>query len=95
MDLIEVRGKSTRTLRKVFVLITKEMATCVDFLIETRKHGDNNPYLFARKLSKSPLDGCTAMRVVTASCPSLKNPLSIRSTKLRRYLATTAQVITY
>ena len=56
----------------------------------------SNPYVFARKgLSQTPIDGCKAMRDVTEGCPGLQLPKAIRSTKLRKYLATTLQVSIY
>ena len=55
-------------------------------------HVVNTEYVCSRKSGTSPLDGCTAMRDITARCPDLQNPEAIRSTKLRRYLATTTQV---
>ncbi|XP_074661519.1 uncharacterized protein LOC141914151 [Tubulanus polymorphus] len=46
-----------------------------------------------RKSSRTPLDGCEAFRVVTNECPNLLEPGSIRTSALRRYLATTSQIL--
>ena len=92
MKVIEVRGKSTRATRKVYILLTQDMVNALDYIVTKRLHAKGNPFLFARKTATTPLDGCEAMRVVTERCPSLQHPSSIRSTTLRTYLATTAQV---
>ena len=96
MDLVEVRGKSTRGIRKVFILLTPDMSEAIEYLLHTRvKVGisTSNPYVFARKgQSQTPIDGCKAMRDVTEGCPGLQLQKTIRSTKLRKYPATTLQV---
>ena len=95
MQLIEVRGKSTRKLRKVFILVTDLMQEGLEYLLRTRqKAGIHacNPYLFARISKTTPLDGCTAVREITAMCPGLDNPQTIRSRLLRKYMATNLQV---
>ncbi|ESO97595.1 hypothetical protein LOTGIDRAFT_228230 [Lottia gigantea] len=95
MDLIEVRGKSTRGLRKVFVLLEQDMVRGIESLITSRLHVGINPsnkYIFGRS-SLGPLDGCNAMRNTVNMCPGLKKPDSIRSTMLRRYLATVSQIL--
>jgi hypothetical protein len=43
----------------------------------------------------TPRDGCAAMRRVTNECPGLKQPETIRSRLLRRYIGTNLQVIIY
>ena len=50
-------------------------------------------FLFLRQSDKTPLDGCTAMRKITEECPGLKEPKRIRTREMRRYLATTTQVL--
>jgi len=95
MSLCEVRGKSTRRLRKVFVLLKPEMMGAVRVLLAARELlgiPSSNKYLFARPNSDGPMDGCTAMRDVTGQCKVLKKPKAIRSRQLRTYLATTLQV---
>ncbi|XP_064630705.1 uncharacterized protein LOC135494501 [Lineus longissimus] len=92
MALIEVRGKSTRSLRKVFILLSPDMVEQIEYLIKKRKI--ISPYVFSRPREiNSPTDGCEAIRVVTSKCPMLRNPASIRTRGLRKYMATTAQII--
>ena len=96
MELIEVRGKSTRGLRKVFIVLTPEMIEACEHLLKTKYHSgqsSDNPYFFSRKNSLSPIDGCTAMREITALCKQIKEPDLIRSRLLRRYMATTIQIL--
>ena len=95
MTVIEVRGKSTRGLRKVYVLLTEKMKQGCLHLIDTRLRAgipSDNPFLFGNS-EKGPIDGCQAMRDMSDACPNLKKPHVIRSRLLRRYLATTAQVL--
>ena len=93
MNLFEVRGKSTRGLCKVFILLTKEITENVQYLVNFFPcHGVHTEYVVSRRSGTSPLDGCTAMWDITAPCPDFQNPDAIRSTKLCRYLATTTQV---
>ena len=97
MELVEVRGKSTRGLRKVFVLFTHDMVAGISHLLATRIYAGVNPnnvYLFGRT-STSPQDGCTAMRMVTEACTGLGDKTLIRTRLLRKYLATTTQVLYY
>ncbi|KAJ8317221.1 hypothetical protein KUTeg_005125, partial [Tegillarca granosa] len=95
MQLIEVRGKSTRGLRKVFVLLTLDMVQGICHLLSTRVYAGvdpSNEYVFGRT-TPSPLDGCEAMRDITTNCPGLIKPELIRTRLLRKYLATTCQIL--
>ena len=95
MVAIEVRGKSTRGLRKVFVVLSQTMLKLCQHLIERRMYvgiPPSNTYLFTRP-SGSILDGCQAMREVTSRCPGLECPELIRTRLLRKYLATTIQLL--
>ena len=95
MIAIEVRGKSTRGLRKVFVVLTNTMFKACQNLVQMRMYvgvPPSNPYLFV-KPSGSVLDGCQAMRDVTQRCPGLERPELIRTRLLRKYLATTIQIM--
>ena len=95
MKVCEVRGKSTRQLRKVYVLFTSDMVQGLNYLLSTRSSVgvlDENQYLFPRQTSLGPIDGCGAMRDITNACPKLKNPKAIRTRGLRKYLATTLQI---
>ena len=85
MELLEVRGKSTPS----------DMVEAIEHILIVRAQAGvppSNKYLFSR-FTDTPQDGCEAMRVVTAACKTLVNPECIRTTKLRKYLATTTQVI--
>ena len=96
MKVIEVRGKSTRGLRKVFVILSDLMHKGCLHLLKTRKYigiPASNKFLFARVGSDNPLDGCEAMRVMTELCEGLEKPGLIRTRLLRKHLATTVQVL--
>lgn len=95
MNVVEVRGKSTRGLRKVYVILSAEMLLLCNHLIQTRIYvgiGPENQYLFARP-GGSTMDGCKAMREITQACPGLQRPDLIRTRLLRKYLATTIQLL--
>ena len=95
MSVVEVRGKSTRGLRKVFVILSPEMLEACNHLIQTRMYvgiDSSHDYLFARP-GGSAIDGCRAMREVTSMCPGLEAPELIRTRLLRKYLATTIQLL--
>ncbi|XP_053388365.1 uncharacterized protein LOC123554731, partial [Mercenaria mercenaria] len=95
MQLVEVRGKSTRSLRKVFVLLTTDMVEGLQYLLCTRIYAGVNPsnlFLFGNT-SIATLDGCEAMRICTSACPGHVRPDLIRTRLLRRYMATTCQVM--
>ena len=126
--MIEVRGKSTRRVRKVYILITSEMRQALDYVLANRAQ-KTSKYVFTRwvacecmfacyykmllhmccKISLrfkficnlrttffrdngSYVDGCTVVREITKECPKLKFPSRIRSTPLRKYLASAIQV---
>ena len=94
IHLIEVRGKSTRGIRRVFILLTPDMVRGIEYILRTRAYAGVNPnskYVFGRT-SASPQDGCAAMRAVSKACPGLSNPDLMRTRLLRRYLATSSQV---
>ena len=96
MKVIEVRGKSTRGLRKVFVILSDSMYKGCLHLLKTRLYigiPASNKFLFARVEIDTPLDGCEAMRVMTELCEGLEKPGLIRTRLLRKHLATTVQVL--
>ena len=70
MSVIEVRGKSTRSIRKVFVLLSSDLVRAIDYVL--RKRNYHNPYVFGRRGCPTPIDGCQAMRYVLEQCPNLK-----------------------
>ena len=95
MTVIEVRGKSTRGLRKVFVILSEQMLKACQHLIAMRMYAGippSNEYLFARP-NGTVLDGCQAMRDVSVRCSGLECPELIRTRLLRKYLATTIQLL--
>ena len=95
MKVRPVRGKSTGQQRKVFILFTNDMVMGLNYLLKSRHLANipsDNKYVFARKRSLGPIDGCTAMREITEMCPGLTNSKVIRIRGLRKYLATTLQV---
>ena len=66
IHLIEVRGKSTRGIRRVFILLTPDMVRGIEYILRTRAYAGVNPnskYVFGRT-SASPQDGCAAMRII-------------------------------
>ena len=95
MTVVEVRGKSTRGLRKVFVILSESMKKGCLHLINTRLYvGNKGKYLFARQDSeKTPIDGCETMREMSKDCPDLQKPELIRTRLLRKHLATIVQLL--
>ncbi|XP_074652770.1 uncharacterized protein LOC141907100 [Tubulanus polymorphus] len=91
MRVIEIRGKSTRSIRGVYILLTEKMVKAIEHILDTRQ--STSDFIFARKRADTPLDGCTAMREMTKLCPGLNAPERIRSTKLRSFFATTLQIL--
>lgn len=57
ISVVEVRGKSTRGLRRVFNILSQQMWSACLYLLETRMDAEislSNPYVFAR-CNSSPL----------------------------------------
>ena len=46
MDVLEIRGKSTRGIRKVYVLLTDDMVNGIEYLLKTRHF--KSTYIFGR-----------------------------------------------
>lgn len=94
--MVEIRGKHGR---KVPVILTGEMTSSIDLLIKTRKAvgiPDENPYVFARpnRQSLEYMRAWDCLRKLSAQCePPLSNPANMKSTKLRKYIATISQVL--
>ena len=82
----------------MFILLTPLMTAGIKYLINENRRievgiAKENPYIFARpNHAKTPIDGCEAVRNMVSACPELRKPGAIRTTKLRKYLATTVQV---
>jgi len=51
-----------------------------------------NPYLFARLNSNTPLSGNDDLKQIVKQCPGIQHPERIASTGLRRYMATVSHV---
>ena len=87
---IEVRGKRDR---KVF--FTERMKESIDLLIERRDEAlipAENPYLFARPGALTNIRGCDCLRKY-AEDSKAENPELLRSTKLRKQVATLYQLL--
>jgi len=89
---VEVRGKRDRT---VPVLLLPKMQASIDQLMKTRSAAgirNSNNYVFAYSNSENFLRGSDALRNSAKLCGA-KNPLSLRSTNLRKHVATLSQVL--
>lgn len=89
---VEIKGKKGR---RVPVLLTEEMVSCLNKLLKYRDAAgiSNQKFLFARPGStKHPYRGCDVLREFSQKC-NLKLPECITSTKLRKQLATLSQVL--
>ena len=94
MDLVYVRGKRAR---KVPILLTAEIVSAMRALIKTRHTigvSKENRYIFAApsRGSINYLRGPDCLNAVVKRC-SLQNPSAIKSTQLRKYVATVSQII--
>ena len=94
MDLVYIRGKRGR---KVPVLMDKVVVAAIDALIQKRGEAGvakDNKYVFAAPTrgSMKHLRGPDCLGAAVKLC-SLKKPSAIRSTKLRKYVATVSQII--
>ena len=91
---IEITGKKGRT---VPVLLTSRMKAAMDLLVERRPKMDipiTNPYVFCitTEGSCSYIRGCDVLRHFSSLCGA-KRPEAIRSTTLRKHVATMTQVM--
>jgi len=93
LERIEIRGKCGRT---VPVLLTKEMIQWIDHLLMLRKSAsvisETNIFLFATLGEHAHFRGSDAMRKFAAECKA-KQPHLLTSTKLRKHVASLAQVL--
>ncbi len=91
--LIKIKGKQGR---HVPCLIPPDAKAAMDLLVKKRSHlkiKEENPFFFTLPGRKdSHLPGWNAINEFTKSL-ELSNPELIRSTNLRKYLATTCQVL--
>ena len=93
MDVVYVKGKRGR---HVPILLTKELLNGMSCLMKFRTAvgvAKQNLYLFAcpTRGSTNPLRGCDCVAKTVKSL-QLEAPANIRSTKLRKYIATIAQI---
>ena len=89
--MVQIPGKRTRL---VPILILPAIRKAMDCLLEirnTRGIAPNNKYFFATDSLDGYLSQCKVLTDVTKAA-NLERPELVRSTKLRKYLATVAQV---
>lgn len=89
---IEIRGKRDR---KVPVFLTERMKESIDLLIKRREEAgipEENPYLFARPGAITNIRGCDCLRKYAVESGA-QNPELLRSTKLRKQVATLCQLL--
>jgi len=91
LERIEIRGKRGRT---VPVLLTQEMTRWIDHLLTVRSTliPETNQYLFATVGEYARFRGSDAMRKFAIECKATK-PFLLTSTKLRKHVASMAQVL--
>lgn len=91
-ERVEIRGKRSRM---VPVLLTPDMITAMNLLVESRIKCDvptENVYLFARPGALSHYRGSDCLRNYANQCGA-KNPKALTSTKLRKQVATLSTII--
>ncbi|KAI4795630.1 hypothetical protein KUCAC02_029766 [Chaenocephalus aceratus] len=89
---IEIHGKRGR---KVPVFFTERMKQSIDLLIKWRDEAGipaDNPYLFARPGAMTNIRGCDCLRRY-ADESKAEHPELLRSTKLRKQIATLCQIL--
>lgn len=86
------RGKRGR---KVPILLLERTKASLDFLVEKRREVgilEENPFLFARLSTTTNLRGCDCLRRYAEESKA-KNPELLRSTRLRKHVATLCQLL--
>ena len=89
---LEIRGKRGR---KVPVLLTKRVTASLDLLNKYRSEvgvPEDNPYVFARVEAMTPIRGADCLRKFADACKAA-HPERLRSTKLRKHVATLCQIM--
>lgn len=89
---VEIRGKRGR---KVAVLLSPDMVDALTLLVSRRSEcgvQDTNSFLFARPHCQSHYRGQDSLRVYASECGA-QNPEFLRSTHLRKHVATLSQIL--
>lgn len=89
---VEIRGKRGR---KVAVLLSPDMVDALKLLVSRRSECgvlDTNTFLFARPNCQSHYRGQDSLRVYASECGA-QNPEFLRSTHLRKHVATLSQIL--
>ncbi len=89
---VEIRGKRGR---KVAVLLSPDMVDALTHIISRRTEcgvPEENTFLFVRPNCLSPYRGQDCLRIYANECGA-QNPELLRSTQLRKHVATLSQVL--
>lgn len=89
--MVQIPGKRTRP---VPILILPAVRKSMDLLVRIREQNNlnsNNPHFFASDSNNGYLDHCRILREISLAV-GVERPELIRSTKLRKYMATVMQV---
>ncbi|KAG1946086.1 hypothetical protein F2P79_013653 [Pimephales promelas] len=89
---VEIRGKRGR---KVAVLLSPDMVDALTHLVSRRKEcgvPEENVFLFGRPSCLTPYRGQDCLRIYANECGA-KKPEFLRSTQLRKHVATLSQVL--
>jgi hypothetical protein len=94
MDMIVSAGKSRKNV-EAYVLLPPDAKMAIELLLETRNEvgiPQSNDYIFARMSADTPFTGNEELQEIVQQCPGLQHPERIKTTALRRYIATVSQV---
>jgi hypothetical protein len=89
---VEIRGKRGRT---VPVILTPKNVKAIDVLNASRQTvgiSEENPYVFAKLRSNAALRASDCLRSFAVLCGA-KSPENLTSTRLRKHIATTSQIL--
>ena len=93
LDMVYIRGKRGR---KVAVIIPVDCQRAMEILYKQREMAgisSHNTYFFGRQNTESSnIRACDCLRELALEC-GLKSPELIRSTKMRKYIATISQIL--
>jgi hypothetical protein len=95
LRLVRIAGKGNSSSGSVPVLLTPDVIAGINCLLDMRETigiRRENPYVFARFKGIGYVDGINSLRRV-ANDAQLQKPELIRSTKLRKYVATVSQLL--